>query len=154
MTQSPHETAITETGITELGAIALRLHPQHDLKRELDAVVQRQQLSAACILTCVGSLTQVCLRFANQAHPTVQTGHFEIVSLTGVMSIHGSHYHMAIADASGGTRGGHVMPGCLIYTTAEIVVGVLPQLQFGRSLDPISGYRELKIEPHLKQQAN
>ncbi|MBW4651540.1 MAG: DNA-binding protein [Kaiparowitsia implicata GSE-PSE-MK54-09C] len=150
MTQRPQETTITETGITALGAIALRLHPQQDLKRELDAFAQRQQLSAACILTCVGSLTQARLRFANQTHPTVQTGHFEIVSLTGVMSIHGSHYHMAIADAAGCIRGGHVMAGCLIYTTAEIVVGVLPQLQFGRSLDPVSGYRELHIEPHPK----
>ncbi|MGF1460657.1 MAG: hypothetical protein ACFBSG_16730 [Leptolyngbyaceae cyanobacterium] len=37
------------------------------------------------------------------------------------------------------------MPGCLIYTTAEIVVGVLSGVQFHRQIDEQTGYRELTI---------
>ncbi|MBW4657889.1 MAG: DNA-binding protein [Drouetiella hepatica Uher 2000/2452] len=124
---------------------ALRLHPQQDLKAELEAFVQTQGIEAACIITCVGSLTQAAVRFAGQADGTLLEGKFEIVSLAGVMSRHGSHYHMAIADSTGRTLGGHVMPGCLIYTTAEIIIGILPHLSFWREPDPITTYQELAI---------
>ncbi len=130
-----------------LQAIALRLTPQQDLKAELDAYMQQQNLEAACILTCVGSLTQAILRHANQLAATVYSGHFEIVSLTGLMSRHGSHYHLAIADSRGQTIGGHLLKGCLIYTTAEIVIGVMPQLSFRRELDAETGFQELAIHP-------
>lgn len=126
--------------------IALRLKPQQDLKVELDRFVSKQQIEAACILTCVGSLSEVNLRFANQPEGTALPGKFEIVSLTGVMSMHGSHYHMAIADSTGRTIGGHLLKGCLIYTTAEIIVQILPQYRFRRELDPATGFRELTIE--------
>jgi hypothetical protein len=36
------------------------------------------------------------LHFANQEHSVTLAGHFEIVSLTGVFSIHESHYQIAI----------------------------------------------------------
>ncbi|MBD2460929.1 DNA-binding protein [Oscillatoria sp. FACHB-1407] len=130
-----------------MNAVALRLKPQQDLKIELDRFIQEQCVDAACILTCVGSLTQVKLRFANQANAAVYQGHFEIVSLVGVMSQHGSHYHMAIADKMGCVRGGHVLPGCLVYTTAEIIVGILPHLKFQREYDQMTGYNELAIYP-------
>jgi hypothetical protein len=132
---------------SSLQVVALRLTPQQDLKIELDAYVQQQNLEAACILTCVGSLTQVTLRQANQSAATVYSGHFEIISLTGVMSKYGSHYHLAVADSAGQTSGGHLLKGCLIYTTAELVVGLMPQLSFRREPDPTTGFRELTILP-------
>jgi predicted DNA-binding protein with PD1-like motif len=128
-------------------AVALRLKPQQDLKAELDAFVAQHDLEAACVLTCVGSLTQAVLRLANQPEGTVYEDKFEIVSLTGVMSRHGSHYHVAIADRTGRTYGGHLLAGCLIYTTAEIIIGILPNLSFRREYDPTTGYRELAISP-------
>ncbi|WP_297082245.1 PPC domain-containing DNA-binding protein [Thermoleptolyngbya sp. C42_A2020_037] len=128
-------------------AIALRLSPQQDLKTELDALAIAQNLEAACILTCVGSLTRAVLRLAGQSESTTYDGRFEIVSLVGLLSRHGSHYHMAIADDTGRTLGGHVLAGCQVYTTAEIVIGILPHTRFGRELDPATGYRELSIEP-------
>lgn len=131
---------------SSIQAIALRLSPQQDLKAELEDYMQQQNLEAACILTCVGSLTQATLRHANQLSATVYSGHFEIVSLAGLMSKHGAHYHMAIADSRGQTIGGHLMKGCLIYTTAEIVIGVLPQLSFRREPDEATGFRELFIQ--------
>lgn len=125
--------------------VALRLTPQQDLKAELDRYACQHNLEAACIVTCVGSLTQAVLRHANQSQETVYHGYFEIVSLTGMLSRHGSHYHIAIADSAGHTLGGHLLTGCLIYTTAEIVVGVLSDLSFRRELDPATGFKELTI---------
>jgi hypothetical protein len=49
-------------------------------------------------------------------------GKFEIVSLSGTLSSSGHHVHMSIADCDGNVFGGHLMEGCLVRTTAEIVL--------------------------------
>jgi uncharacterized protein len=134
-----------------MDAIALRLSPQQDLKAELDAFALAQNLEAACIVTCVGSLTQAVLRLAGASEGTVYNGRFEIVSLVGTLSKHGSHYHGAIADSTGHITGGHILRGCLIYTTAEIVIGILPNLSFQRTYDAATGYRELAIENKISK---
>ncbi|TGE19957.1 DNA-binding protein [Hymenobacter elongatus] len=129
---------------------ALRLGPGQDLRQQLAAFTQQHQLKAAAIVTCVGSLTTTTLRLANQNGPTVYKGHFEIVSLVGTLSVNGSHLHLAVADSTGRTVGGHLLDGNLVYTTAELVVGVLEELDFRRELDPVSTYQELKVYPAAK----
>ncbi|NJL38869.1 MAG: DNA-binding protein [Leptolyngbyaceae cyanobacterium RM2_2_4] len=123
----------------------LRLTPQQDLKAELDAFAYQSSLEAGCIITCVGSLSKAVLRFAGESAESVCEGKFEIVSLTGTLSRHGSHYHICLADSTGQTLGGHLLKGCLVYTTAEIVVGILPDLSFRREHDSMTGYRELAV---------
>lgn len=125
--------------------IAIRLHPGQDLLVELERVVNERAIEAACVLTCVGSLTTAVLRYANQSESAELHGHFEIVSLTGVLSRHGSHFHISIADTHGRTIGAHLLEGCKVYTTAEIVLGVFPQYSFERTHDRQTGYPELEI---------
>ena len=134
-----------------LETFALRLHPGDDLLLALDGFAQDHDLEAACVLACVGSLTQATLRFANQENAAVLNGHFEIVALTGTLAKHGSHYHIAIADETGRTYGAHLLEGCLIYTTAEIVIGNIPNLHFLRTHDPKTGYPELDIQTKRDQ---
>lgn len=124
---------------------ALRLHPHQDLKVELDTFARVNNLEAACVLACVGSLRRAVLRFANQQQVAELDGKFEIVSLTGTLSKYGSHYHLSIADGEGRTLGAHLLDGCLIYTTAEIVIGELPGISFLREVDSATGYDELYI---------
>ncbi len=128
-----------------MDTLPLRLHPGQDLKIEIDRLINTYEIEAACILTCVGSLTTAVLRFANQKTSERLDGHFEIVSLTGVLSRHGSHYHIAIADERGTSYGAHLMNGCKVYTTAEIVIGIIPNCSFLRTLDPQTGYPELEV---------
>lgn len=139
MTKHP---AIAATGLTPY---CLRLSPGDDLKHSLQAFTEAQAIAAGCILTTVGSLQQASLRFAGQNGATTLSGRFEIVSLVGTLSLSGLHLHLAIADEQGQTLGGHMMPGCLIFTTAEIVVGALAGVEFQRQLDEQTGYRELAI---------
>ncbi|MBF9219599.1 DNA-binding protein [Hymenobacter sp. BT662] len=126
---------------------ALRLRPGDDLRQALTAYAQAHHLKAAAMVTCVGSLTVATLRLANQEGPTVYRGHFEIVSLVGTLSTNGSHLHLAIADSTGRTLGGHLLDGCRVYTTAEIVLGELPELEFRREKDDTFGYQELVVRP-------
>jgi predicted DNA-binding protein with PD1-like motif len=126
---------------------ALRLRPGQDLRQQLETFVRQQQIRAGAIVTCVGSLTQATLRLANQEGPSVYCGHFEIVSLVGTLSLNGSHVHLAVADSTGRTLGGHLLDGNVVYTTAELVIGVLDELDFRREPDPTFGYRELTVHP-------
>ncbi|MEB3268454.1 MAG: PPC domain-containing DNA-binding protein, partial [Leptolyngbya sp.] len=121
------------------------LHPGEDLRDRLQALAQTQGWEAAAIVTAVGSLTQAHLRFAGQPQGTVLTGPFEILSLVGTLSRHGLHLHISVGDANGQVWGGHLLSGCPIYTTAEIVLTTLPGWVFTRSPDPATGYRELAI---------
>lgn len=126
---------------------ALRLHPGDDLKVSLDTFVSSRRMQAACVLTCVGSLSRAVLRFADQENASTLSGKFEIVSLTGVLSEYGSHCHIAIADGLGRTAGAHLLEGCQVYTTAEIVLLTLDDCVFLRTFDEQTGYPELDIQP-------
>ncbi|HBB33742.1 MAG TPA: DNA-binding protein [Cyanobacteria bacterium UBA8803] len=125
--------------------LALRLNPDEDLKTGLRDFVNQYTIQAGFILTAVGSLKRATLRFASQDDSQVLAERFEIVSLVGTLSIHSLHLHIALSDRNGQTIGGHVLDGCIIYTTAEIVIGVSDDLVFLRTLDQKTGYKELDI---------
>jgi hypothetical protein len=125
-----------------------RLKPEQDLLDQIEKFVHQNEIEAGCVLACVGSLTQATLRLANRENHTSYGGHFEIVSLTGTVSIHGSHLHISISDRDGRTIGGHLVEGCTIYTTAEIVIAAFPQLVYKRELCELSGYPELVVHPN------
>jgi predicted DNA-binding protein with PD1-like motif len=126
---------------------AFRLKPNEDLKQELQRFIDKNDISAACILTCVGSLNQVNIRYANQEKHEMLKGHFEIVSLVGVLSKNGSHIHISVSDSTGRTIGGHLGDDSKVYTTAEIVLGLMPDYDFVRETDPTFGYKELMVRP-------
>ncbi len=129
-----------------LQTLSFRLRPGQDLKQEIQTIVATKRVAAGAVLTCVGSLTDLTLRLANQDGPTVWRGHFEILALSGTVSVSGSHLHLSAADSTGRTLGGHLLDGCLIYTTAEIVLGIMPDITFVREPDPTFGYKELVIK--------
>lgn len=125
--------------------IALRLTPGLDIRRDLEDFAKREAVEAAVILGAVGSLSQVCLRFAGQDDHTQLAGKHEILTLSGMISKAGVHLHMSVSDSQGNCIGGHVVYGCKVYTTLEIAIALLPNLQFQREIDPTTGFKELKI---------
>lgn len=129
----------------DLKIFAIRLLPGNDLRKAIEAFVQEQGIEAGWIQTCVGSLTQTHLRFANQPQGTMANGYFEIVSLTGTLSIHGCHLHMSVRNSVGQVTGGHLLEGHVVYTTAELVIGVAKTLVFTRKKDGTTAWAELQI---------
>ena len=123
-----------------------RLKPQQDLFDSIEEFVKQNNIEAGCILSSVGSLTHATLRLANREYYNEYEGHFEIVSMTGTVSIHGSHVHVAISDGDGITIGAHLVSGCKVYTTAEIVLLELGDVVYKRELfENDSGYEELVV---------
>lgn len=123
-----------------------RLKPGQDLFDSIEVFAKEHKIEAGCVLSCVGSLTHAVLRLAYRDYYNEYDGHFEIVSMTGTVSIHGSHLHIAISDGDGVTVGGHLVSGCKVYTTAEIVLLELGDVTYKREMfENDSGYEELVV---------
>lgn len=125
---------------------AFRLKPHRDIKEAITTFAKDQKIKAGAIVSCVGGLEQYNIRFANQPDGSFQKGFFEIVSLVGTFDESSSHIHISVCDGKGNTIGGHLMNNCLVYTTAEIVVVELTDLEFSRETDPTYGYQELVVK--------
>lgn len=140
--------------------VALRLKPGEEVLGTLQDFVVRHGIRACAIVTSVGSLTHAAIRYANRAETTRLEGHFEICSLIGTLECAapgealngagadaqgGAHVHLSISDGEGRMIGGHMMRGCHVYTTLELVLLVLDGLSFTREPCDASGYSELVI---------
>lgn len=132
--------------MSAITAHAFRLKPGQDLKKEIQQYVTDHQIKAGWISTCAGSLVVYQLRFANQPDARSDSGHFEIVSLTGTVSVNGSHLHLSLSDSTGKTTGGHLMEGCKVYTTAEIVLLSSNDFIFTREKDGTTPWEELQVK--------
>jgi predicted DNA-binding protein with PD1-like motif len=127
--------------------LPLRLQPGADLRRALEAWMGEQQEQAGCLISSVGSLSVAQLRLACATLATAIHGELEILSLSGTISPDGAHLHIAVTGSSGSVIGGHLCAGSLVRTTAELVIGLLPDWSFHRELDPATGCAELQITP-------
>jgi predicted DNA-binding protein with PD1-like motif len=132
---------------SSIETFAFRLKPHQDVKKAIIEFAKQNKIKAGFILTAVGSVEQANLRYANKKEGTKLTGYFEVVSLTGTFSDSSSHLHMSISDGKGVTIGGHLLEQNLVYTTLEIVVGEMDDVEFIREKDATYGYDELKVMP-------
>ncbi|WP_341918879.1 PPC domain-containing DNA-binding protein [Polaromonas sp. YR568] len=133
--------------------LPIRLNPGEDLRSAIEAAVRGANCRAAFVLSGIGSLSSAGLRFAGAEQPRRLTGDMEILSLSGTVAFNGagegarssSHLHMAMSTATGEVLGGHVAPGCMVRTTAEVLLALLPEWEFSREPDAATGYLELQI---------
>ena len=129
--------------------LPIRLTPGQDLRAALEAAVQSHHCRAAFVLSGIGSLSTAGLRFAGAEQPTRLTGDMEILTLSGTLALDGartgSHLHMALSTSTGQVLGGHVAAGCIVRTTAEVLLALLPEWQFAREPDAATGFDELVV---------
>lgn len=121
----------------------LRLTPGLDVRGELAAWCAAQAMDAASIVSAVGSLSQARLRSAGAKEATTFQGDLEVIACSGTLSRHGLHIHLGIADHEGHMIGGHLMTGCTVRTTLELVVLEVTGVRMLRTLDPGTGFLEL-----------
>ena len=125
--------------------ICVRLRRGDDLLRSIESIVRRENISAGAVVSAVGCLYEICLRDAGgqAVHHLVED--MEILSVHGTLSPDGCHLHLALSRKDLSALGGHLMPGCLVNTTCELVLLALEETAFSRAFDPQTGYDELTI---------
>jgi uncharacterized protein len=123
----------------------LRLLPGADLRDALQAALAERGAKAAFVVAGIGSLKPARLRLAAAAEAFVIDGDCEILTLSGTLSADGPHLHISVADAQGRVFGGHVVAGCTVRTTAEVLIAWLDGWAFARQADAATGYAELVV---------
>lgn len=135
-----------------MNTLPIRLTPGQDLRVALEAVVRERGCRAAFVISGIGGLGDARIRFAGADQAQTLGGDSEILSLCGTVGVDEegrshSHLHMSVSTATGAVFGGHVLPGCRVRTTAEVLLGLLPGWAFSREADPVTGYAELVMRP-------
>lgn len=127
-----------------MSMLPVRLLPGDDLRCALEAAMTAQGIEAAFVVSGIGSLDPALIRLAGAAQPVRLAGDLELLSLSGSIAVNGSHLHLSVADAQGRVTGGHAAYGCLVRTTAEVLLALLPEWRFSREPDAATGYAELR----------
>lgn len=122
-----------------------RLTQGSDLKKEIEEYVVKHKISGV-ILCSVGCLNKLTIRLADGKSILEKDGRFEIVSITGTLSEDGVHIHISVSDEAGNTIGGHLKDGCIVNTTAEVVIKVFEDIKLKREVDENTGYDELVVK--------
>ena len=128
-----------------MDALPLRIAALADLREVLAGLPALHGVEAAFVLQGIGSLSVARIRFAGAPDFTELRGDLEILGLGGSLSPDGPHLHVSVSDAAGRVTGGHMGPGCIVRTTAEVMVLLLPGHRFSREHDPATGFKELFV---------
>ncbi len=123
-----------------------RLKYGQDLLIELKKYLEEKNIKAATILSGVGCVIQAKLRDASGVNIKTLCEHLEIVSLMGTLSCNRTHLHISLSKEDLSTVGGHLVEGCIINTTAEIILLELDNLEFDKEFDDSTGYNELLVK--------
>lgn len=125
--------------------LAFRLTKGDDLKASIEEKCKQLNINTAVVLSGVGCVYEANIRLANASKTMKVKGEYEIVSLTGTVSNGNVHIHISLADVEGSCIGGHLMNGCLINTTCELVLAILEEYESNRSFDENTGYDEIEF---------
>ena len=149
----------------ELGQIiALRLPPGADVYMALEEIARKERIASGLILSGLGSLREVTLRnvrlfpkeFPIQDRNRIYTPKaepMELLALTGNISqrdgeVH-VHAHAVISSGleDGRVYGGHLLEGCIVFTTVEVVLCSIHGMAMVRKIDPQTRVVELYFSP-------
>ena len=113
--------------------ICKRLQRGDDLLIEIKKIAKEENLKAAVVLSSVGCVSNI--REVNE--------NCEILSLNGTISSERSHLHIAFSKEDLSVIGGHLVEGCIINTTCELVIQEIIGWQYDTVNDSETGYKEI-----------
>lgn len=124
-----------------------RFIENEDLLEALTDFVRKVNVKVG-FFSLIGSLKRARLGFFDGVnYQTVEIDKpLEIVSCVGNISLNEEdqvvvHAHMVVSDEKGEAFGGHLLRGCIVSFTAEMVLVVCTQTRLRRALDKKTGLR-------------
>ena len=120
-----------------------RLRRGSDLKIEIKKMAEENNINAGVVLSAVGCVSSARVRDASGVDIQDINEHCEILSLNGTVSKQRTHLHIALSKKDLSTVGGHLVEGCIINTTCEIVILEQDGWEYGCENDEETGYDEI-----------
>jgi predicted DNA-binding protein with PD1-like motif len=137
---------------SKLGRIVFaRLYEDEDLLETINQAAKQSKVSTG-MFTLIGTLKKATVGFYRAGkYETIRLDEpLEIVSCTGNISLKEgkpfAHAHIALSDEKGEVKGGHVMAGCIIGATGELVLIEAADLRLRRKLDERTQLSLLSME--------
>ena len=128
---------------------AIRLRRGTDLLNSIREFCINNQIKAGVVLGGVGCVLKARVRDAGGVSIVEIDEHMEIVSLMGTVSEKRCHLHISFSKKDLSVVGGHLVEGCLINTTCELVIGEMEDYIYEVEFDEETGYYELIVEKRL-----
>lgn len=126
--------------------VCTRLHRGDDLLLSIRALAKEHHIAAGVVLSAVGCISEGCVRDASGVALRQIKEPCEIVSLIGTVSEVRCHLHIALSKEDLSTVGGHLVEGCIVNTTCELVIGIPDGWKISVEEDAQTGYDELIFE--------
>ena len=123
----------------------LRLTNGQDLYKSIFEYCKMNDIKAGVVASGVGCVSRAKIRDASGVNIQTINEPLEIVSLMGTVSSHRLHLHISFSKEDLSVIGGHLVEGCIINTTCELVILELETYLFNKEFDENTGYNELKI---------
>ena len=134
--------------------VAFRLPPGTDVLQGILEVCKQYDIKNGVILSALGSWKKAA--FCNPitlpngksgyGETTILDGNgfYELLSFGGMISHDDRgnilpHIHLTISDERGSAYGGHLVEGCEVLITTDIVIGILDDIIMGRRFDEAAG---------------
>ena len=125
---------------------AVRLKRGADLLQSIEEFCIKNEIKAGVVLSGVGCVTKARVRDASGVNIVDIDEHMEIVSLMGTVSEKRCHLHVSFSKEDLSVIGGHLVAGCIINTTCELVIGELEDCIYDVEFDEETGYNELVVK--------
>lgn len=121
--------------------VFVRLKQDEDLLNAIKEKAEQNGISAGFFFL-IGTVKRAVLGFYKESkYKQIEVaGPLEVVSCLGNISIREdgelvAHAHISVADEEGRMFGGHLLPGCPIDATAELVLVETPEAKLKRVLE-------------------
>jgi predicted DNA-binding protein with PD1-like motif len=104
--------------------VPIHLEAGSDLRIALEQLAAEQGTSGF-VLSVVGNLSRAAFQCPGRPGPSVLEGDLEIITLQGTVAPGGVHLHLSLSDGDCQVWGGHLEPGTLVKSGADLLVGLL-----------------------------
>ena len=121
----------------------IRLRRGEDLLESIEKFCIEKDIKAGVLLSGVGCVTKARVRDASGVTIVDINEPMEIVSLMGTVSAKRCHLHVSFSKEDLSVVGGHLVKGCIINTTCELVIGEMEGYAYDVEFDEETGYDEL-----------
>lgn len=122
---------------------AVRLRRGADLLESIVELCTKNDIRAGVVLSAVGCVSRGRVRDAGGVNIVDIAEPLEIVSLMGTVSNMRCHLHVSFSKEDLSVVGGHLVEGCIINTTCELIIGEMENFVYDVEFDEETGYDEL-----------